>query len=275
MSGTASFKQQLDLLIDSGATSLTTFSYINIDPENIFKQGERYFWRLYSFLQIKHLPYSGYFYLFINICVLTGYIRSLTEKIRFTEIYFAGYLCGLLIFSGFNGFNGLRYLLPILPFYLMYLINGFLKLTSFCRHPIKISLTGLLVIIFIYSAGFSDKKSSFIDPSTLNAKHEQLFSFVSDHTQATDIFVTKNPNPRTLSFFTQRPASTYPTFKNNPEWFMGYLQAINTHYIIASPLSQKPHVKQEFDLLFEKYPDRFSLVFNNDTFRVYYLTNNK
>ena len=258
-------KHQLDLLVESGATSPTTFSYISIDPGNIFKQGERYFWSLYRFLQIRHLPFSSYFYLFANICVLTGYITALRQKIRFTEIYFIGYCCTLLLFAGFDG---LRYLLPILPFYVMYLFKGFLKLTSFCRHPIKASLTGLLLIIFINSAGFSEKESSFTGPSTLSNKLEQLFSFVSNHTQSTDIIVAMQP--RVLSFFTQRPASTYPGHR--PEKFMSYLRAIQAKYLIASPSLFKPQNKKEFDWVLSHHSNELSLVFDNETFKVYYLT---
>lgn len=258
------FKDQLDLLIESGATSPTTFSYIK--PEKIFIQGERYFWSFYHFLQIRYLPYSGYFYLFANICVLIGYITALRQKVRFTEIYFIGYLCTLLLFAGFDGF---RYLLPILPFYMMYLFTGFLKFTSFCRHPIKISATGLLLITLVYSAGFSNKESSFISPSTPNTKLEQLYSFISEHTQTTDTLVAMQP--RVISFFTQRPASTYPG--KRPDQFMNYLRAIQTKYLITTPSLHKPQNKKELDWILNHHPNELSLVFDNETFKVYHLTN--
>ncbi|MBL4744187.1 MAG: hypothetical protein JKX87_06075 [Cycloclasticus sp.] len=264
------FKQQLDLLLESGTASPTTFSHININPENIFKQGERYFWSLYRFLQIRYLPFSGYFYLFANICVLTGYITALRQKIRFTEIYFIGYFCTILLFAGFDGF---RYLLPILPFYVMYLFTGFLKITSFCRHPIKISLTGLLLIIYINAIGLSDMKSGFIGPSTLSVKLEQLFSFVSNHTQTTDTFVTKEP--RVLSFFTRRPASTYPDQIDSPDWFMKYLQIIQAKYLITAPTMQRPHNKKAIDWVLNHHSNELALVFDNETFKVYYLTDKK
>lgn len=265
------FNQQLDLLIEAGATPPTTFSYVNLDPESIIKQGQRYFWSVYRFLQLRHLPFSGYFYLFVNICVLTGYITVLIKKIRFTEIYVAGYMCALLLFAGFDGF---RYLLPILPFYIFYLFVGILKLISFNHLLKKTAVTGLL-LMFVYanSLGFSDKESTFLGPNTLSTKNEQLFSYVSDNTLPTDTFVARDP--RILAFFTRRHASTYPTSKSNPEEFMKYLRVINTNYLIAVPRPHEPSYNKIFDLLLEKHPDELQLVFDNDTFRVYYLTNNK
>lgn len=261
------FKQQLDLLLQSATISPTSYTYINTDPTNIFKQGERYFWSLYHFLQIRYLPYSGYFYLLVNLCVLTGYIAALHQKIRFTEIFFIGYFCTLLLFGGFDGF---RYLLPILPFYVMYLFTGFLTLTSICRHPIMISSAGLLLIVFINSAGFSDKKSNFIGQHTLNNKLEQLFSFVSKQTETTDIIVTYDP--RVLSFFTQRTASTYPGNSEDLAWLMKYLWAIRANYLITSTAAITPYNKKQIDWILKHHPNELSLVFNNETFMVYYLT---
>lgn len=102
-------------------------------------------------------------------------------------------------------------------------------------------------------------------------KLEELFAFISEHTQTTDVLVAMQP--RVLSFFTQRPASTYPGHK--PEQFMNYLRAIRTEYIIASPYLNKPQSKKELDWILNHHPSELSLVFDNETFTVYYLTNQK
>lgn len=264
--------QQLDLMMESGSTIPNTFSYINISPENIFKQGERYFWSTYRILQIKHLPYSGHLYLFVNILVLTGYLSLLFKKVRVTEIYFMGYLCALLLFAGFEGF---RYLLPILPFYFLYLVIGFLKLISALPSLLKYALSALiLAIVFVNFTGFLNKETSLLEVNKRSPKIDQLHSYVSDHTHKTDVLVCINP--RVVSFFTQRPASTYPFSKGDPEWFMNYLRAIKARYLITEiDISTKSlHKKQEIDLLFDKYPDRFIQVFNNSSFQVYHITNN-
>ena len=56
---------------------------------------------------------------------------------------------------------------------------------------------------------------------------------------------------------------------------MKYLRVINTNYLIAVPRPYEPSYNKIFDLLLEKHPDELQLVFDNDTFQVYYLTNNK
>lgn len=261
------FEQQLDLLIGSRTAAPTTFSYINIEPENIIKQGEKYFWSLYRFLQIRHLPFSGYFYLFVNFCVLLGFVNSVRQKIRFTEIYSAGYFCALLLFSGFDGF---RYLMPILPFYIMYLFSGFLKFISFFNLSIKYSVTiGLTLIIFVNALGFSEQQSDFTGPTSLSTKHDQLFEFISRHTNKADVVVTKEP--RVLSFFTQRAASTYPDQINTPDWFMKYMRAIKAKYLVMSPTLQNPRNKREIGWVLTHHADEVSLVFDNGTFKVYRL----
>jgi hypothetical protein len=262
------FKQQLDLLIPSGASPPTTFSHINIDIDNVLNQGTRCYWSLYQFLQLQYLPFSGFFYLFSIMCALIGFVTALSKKIKFTEIYFAGYFCALLLFSGFDGF---RYLLPILPIYVMYLFTGFIQLTSFCRHNTKLSVIGALMIIFLNTAGFANKKSHLSRSSMLNTKQEQLYSFISNHTKTTDIIVTRKP--RILSFFTQRPASTYPDPIDTPDWFMKYLNAIQAKYLVMSPLLTKAHNKKEINWVLNHHKKELSLVFDNKTFKVYSITN--
>jgi hypothetical protein len=260
--------QQLDLLVDSGSASPTTFSYVNLSFENIFKQGVKYFWSLYHILQIRFLPYSGYFYLIVNICVLTGYLKALFQKIRFIEIYFVGYLCALLLFAGYDGF---RYLMPILPFYIMYLFTGFLKLASLCNHTLKLSLVGLLLIMYINIAGFLEKESNFVSQPTYDVKLDELFSFISEHTQATDVIVAMQP--RVIAFFTQRQASTYPGHK--PEEFMKYLRAIQAKYLVTSPSLQKPQNTKEVDWVLTHHDSELFLVFDNETFKVFNIESQK
>ena len=261
------FKHQLDLLIGSEAAAPTTFSYINIDPENIIKQGEKYFWSIYRILQIKHLPFSGHIYLFINVLVLTGFLTALFKKVRVTEIYFSGYLCALLLFAGFDGF---RYLVPIFPFYLYYLIIGFQKLISLTPSLVKYVVPIMIITVaFVNFMGHFNKGTNQLKLDIRSTKIDQLHAYVSGHTQKNDILVSINP--RVLSFFTQRSASAYPFSLNDPQWFMNYLQAINAHYLITEidPNTKSLHKKKEIDLLFKLYPDTFSQVFDNGDFQVY------
>lgn len=265
------YKQQLDLLMESGATAPTAFSYVNTDLENIIKQGERYLWSLYGILQIKYLPFGGYFFLFANICVLTGYVTALFRKISITEIYVTGYFCALLIFAGFDGF---RYLLPILPFYVFYLISGFLKLIVLAPYFKKIGvISAILTVAFVNFMGFLDKALILEEHYERSNSLDQLYSYVVAKTATTDVLVATNP--RVLSFFTRRRASAYPFHKNDADWFMKYLRVIDARYLITTTTSSTQTLLDErkLDLLFKNYRDSFSLVFNNDFFKVYELTN--
>tara|TARA_R110001592_G_scaffold5535_2_gene30477 strand:- start:4415 stop:5992 length:1578 start_codon:yes stop_codon:yes gene_type:complete len=251
---------QLSLLGEKESLVPSPLSFVNFDIENIIRQLRVYYHAFFTFWQIKDYALDSYFYFFINIFTIIGFITTIKNKINIVEIYFVGYLFVLILFGGV----AVRYIFPIIPFYVFYVLFGIFQLNYFNKKLSTINhLLLVLLLTFLYAFKFSYTQYGAIEPGIEDEQAKALFSFVKKNTDDSDILIF--PKPRVLSLYTNRKASPYPyTGVNNPISFMNYIKAIDSQYLITFPKNQEPIL-----LLLKRYPNNFRLIYNNPPYDVY------
>ncbi len=141
------------------------------------------------------------FALLFTSLATVGYARKLQCKSSASEFYLAGYLMVLFVWSAEIGLRGL---LPILPLYFAYGLQEFGRMADSLGHPIPaISMSLLLLFAGVTYAGeIRNVSYQLPEPNVRDATARELFSFLSTHTQPTEVLIF--PKPRSLALFTNR-----------------------------------------------------------------------
>lgn len=251
------------------SAGLTSFDHIATEPSQINAQISRYFAGFYSFWETSSFSLGKPFFWLINVLAIAGFIAALFERVRTTEIYFAGHLFTLILFLG-NDVS--RYLLPLFPFYVFYILKGVSQLKTISNLFEKaVLLVLVLVIAYAYFTFYSQQNYSAHERGIASRPAQEVFEYLRNHTQPDDVLVERKP--RVFSLITQRNASDYPRFRE-AEKHMQYYLAIDAKYLITRPKVKfnRRNGQEIMESMLEEYPGKFSLVFSNRVFNVYMLS---
>lgn len=163
---------------------------------------------------------------------------------------------------------GLRYFFPILPFYVYFFLDGFLHIEFKTDILLKVftqkvritSILILVVLLFIQSSYAAlirtiDRKAGKIvnGHSTIDSK--ELFDFISQNTEETDVIIFFKPRIMNLISDRKSIIITDPFLSSRGE------------YLVTNKLDDLSN--QVTDEYPRNQPEKFEIVFENNHFKVY------
>jgi len=200
------------------------------------------------------------FALLFTSLAAVSYTRKLRCESSASEIYLAGYLLILFVWSAEIGMRGP---LPILPLYFAYGLEESGRIAESLGRSIRgISLSLLMLFAGVTYAGeFRNVSLQPAEPNVRDATARELFSFLRTHTQPAEVLIF--PKPRSLALFTnRRVASLAPA--ELPEDSYQFMKSVNASILVEarwSPPSWR-------SLLEDRKADALEL-FHNSDYRVF------
>ena len=244
-----------------GMGELTHSSIFRFELGHVARQILRYGESLKEFWSVSYSPgliVAGIF----SLLALTGYVRRLWRRISVPEIYTAGYIAVILLFSGFQG---MRYLLPVIPLYLYYAFIGLQLLGEQIGRRIVVAL--LLVIMAgvgsIYLHDYREQDFKTIENGISSPDAVAMFDYIRKETLPGDLIIFRKP--RVMALFTDRQSAIYPA-RYNPPLLLEFMEVVAADYVVAG------HFDTDLDTLvpvIDQYPERFSPAFRQGEFTVY------
>jgi hypothetical protein len=151
-----------------------------------------------------------------------------------------------------------RFLMPLFPIFLFFAVRGMQRLGS----------PATLVICLVLLAGYvlQYRTENFLSIAEANGRSTfiEMCSYVRSSTMPTDRIVFNRA--RSLSLFTDRPASPYHQ-PNNPEDLWRYFAEQNIRYVVVSSLFEKD--QNVLVPMVELHKSDLDLTYTNPEFRVY------
>lgn len=240
---------------------LTHSSIFRFDLWYVGKQILRYSESLVEFWSASYRP-GVFAAIFFSLLALAGYGRRLWLKVSVAEIYVAGYIAVILLFSGFQG---TRYLLPVIPLYLYYALVGMQFLGGYIGKRIAVVL--LVVVIggtgSLYLHEYNDQNFRTIQNGISRPDAVAMFDYIREATLPNDLIVFRKP--RVMLLLTDRESVVYPA-RYNPPLFLEFLEVVAADYVVAGDFDSDQAVLRP---VIDQYPDRFLPVFSRGEFTVY------
>jgi len=210
------------------------------------------------------------------ILAAVGFRKRIADGVMIHEVFFICYVLILLIIPG----HELRYLFPIIPLYVLYGLIGAKQISS------SVSLRSLryvpifvaIVVVLSYAAKFTKVNYGPIPEGVGRVESQELFRYIKEHTEPTDIVVFRKP--RALALFTGRRVSIYPEPTDNPSsWDQtawDYFHDIDARYLVVAVPRHAQGLKELREIewvrqFVERCRDRCKEVFANADFGVYEL----
>ena len=149
------------------------------------------------------------------------------------EFYLVGYLAILI---AWNAEIGLRGLLPILPLYFVYGLEEFGRIIRpLSSRTRRTAIACLLIICGVtYSAEFRSESRRKSDANVLDSSARELFSFLQDHSQPSEVIIF--PKPRTLALFTNRAVASFGPGES-PEDSANFMRTIHATIFVKADWS--------------------------------------
>ena len=179
------------------------------------------------------------------------------------EFFALGYLGSVLLWP--MGHDP-RFLIPVLTLYVAYAAAGCQQLAArFTRPPARTAIA--MVVLVIVAGGYACRFATFdYGPLTRGAtgtSANQLFEFVRDRTESTDVLVFIKP--RVMALMTGRRCSVYHVAEDDSFW--EYLVQIRAAYLITARWSVLD--RRWLDGFIGRHRDRLDLVHGDGDHRVY------
>ncbi|MFV2004924.1 MAG: hypothetical protein ACC650_06930 [Gammaproteobacteria bacterium] len=248
--------------------NVSNSDYFNLNITNMGKQVVRYasemrvLWPETENIFVKTASWIAF--LLALLVTFAAYIRAVLSGPGMLEVFVAGYLAVLVLFSGFQG---LRYLVPLIPIFLFYAF-------TFHHQLLHSRYRKIMIVIAAFFAGttaisYASSYDVYLDRQNhgiTSPDATAFFEYVKDSTPEASTFLFQKP--RVLSLLTRRSASAWP-HNRDPEFLPGYVNAIGADYLVYSNIDQygQSHPVDSVPLPGNK----FSLEYNNDSFYVYKL----
>ena len=204
----------------------------------------------------------GLFVIF-TVCAFIGYFIR-TKSISIYEIFIPFYLSVVILWPTPEGF---RFLIPIVPLFIFYFFLGIHQISTFIsKHYTqfssikleKVLVTALLMLSFLaYTLKYTTCDFRSIKEGINKKETKELFNYITNHTEATNIFMYKKP--RILSLFTGRKASAYFQSPDDRDLW-NYLNRIGATHLIIEPIG--PPFLLSFVQKYDKYLKK--IYSNND-----------
>jgi len=200
--------------------------------------------------------------LFIVLLALAaiGYWSRVTYRVTIYEVFAALYLVSVIIYPLVMV---RRYVIPVIPLFIFYVFVGIARAVPF-RQKIFEQVTSsalIIAVLFSYAGKYSKEDFGPIRSGVGMETTKELFSFIKDSTEISDVFIFWKP--RSLALFTGRRASVYnPETKDEELW--SFIQTIDAGYIVIG--RDDPERIRQFR---SKHRNGLKLVFGNQDYQVY------
>ena len=249
----------------------SNFSFIKFDIAQIFQQtlaylrSIKYFYFPSTTDSLKIV--TGVTFGIIAILAVIGFATQLIKKITVLEIFSAGYIVTLLLYSGFIGD---RYLVPVFPLFLYYMMIGYRQLNSLLTQRWK--LISIVSALTLTSVSYAHGNLNYPEQARIfgpfHPAATEMFDFIRNHANQQDTVVFEKP--RVMALLTQRTSISYPRYRlRTPEMMDAYLTAAAADYYVHVNMGAErlPHV-----IPADSAPPSPNLheVFRNDYFVVYH-----
>jgi 4-amino-4-deoxy-L-arabinose transferase-like glycosyltransferase len=252
---------------DNSPGNISYFSHIRLDFGDIKLRIIGYRWALQGFWTPDgNTLVHATFVILSNLTILAGfvgYVLALFRRITVLEIFLAGYVAALLIFSGPPS---PRYLIPLFPLALYYMLYAYRELVMNRSRKLRLSILTayLAATTLLYGVAVSGNKHEELDMGIEHPQAVEMFDYIREESDPDDTIVFRKP--RIMALLTGRKSSGAPDRRKKiPDLFDRYLEAIEADYYVVINLGA-----WMLPVIDSTPPsERLHKVFRNDYFVVY------
>ena len=194
---------------------------------------------------------------------LVGYVATVTRRWTVFEVFAPLYVLTVLPWPLAQD---LRFLIPVTPLYFYYAIEGWRQLTGKlpARARMAATIAICVVVAGVYLSRYSTLDRAPLSPNVTDTSADGLFSFIRDHTDATDTLVFAKP--RIVALYTgRRCAATIPGADD--ETLLTFITDIRASHLIAAKWSGLAY--QTLTPFVGRHHELFEPVYHNEDYEVY------
>ena len=212
--------------------------------------------RIFYFLNTP--GFGQYLFLAKVFLGIMGFYIAIRRNLSPLEFFVFFYICVILMRSvAITSFDTIRFLVPLMPFYFYYVFLGAKETASLINKKFSNVIFGIFLAVIIganvTSAMAWSRQNNFNAIGVSKKESIELFEYLKKNTNPQDAFIFIKP--RTLTLFTDRPASLYYPHKDM-QVFSDYLLRAKIRYIVI-------------DKRGDSYLKEFVKVYNKQVSRIY------
>ncbi len=184
-----------------------------------------------------------------------SFTRRVRRRATIVETFTLAYAAVLLV----SPWSAARYLFPLIPLYVFHTMLAFERVTSSLPQRTRGRALAVLlcVVLAAYGARYTSLEFGPLGSPGRTAHAEDLFRFVREATDETDVFVARRP--RVLSLYTDRAASVYHRASDADLW--AYLERIGADYLVSGPEDT-----DDYRAFIDRSEDRLEVAHRNPQF---------